>query len=417
MKDEKGGPPRIRNEEFLKRQKRLHNEMEKAHISAIFMMAYDARYMTGYDPLLELVAYVQLINGDKFLFPGPECITLAESQAKGIPRKNIVMTSDTMISGEGYPYAERQMKPLSEIFGAYKKLKWGVVDPMGLPAGIYQSLKKTVGNFKDVTDILLDMRAIKSEAEIALMEYSYNLAGKALIAGRKAAQPGATGHEIARVMSQVFWRGGVRQLSEIFMANSGPETGPCLNFVSDRKVREGELVILDVGGVYKGYYSDTARTFIAGDKLDKKAVEALQVAHEARRAAFEKIGPGVAGADVDKAARSIVEKRYRTAMTYQVAHSVGTAHCEPPHCQPVGPFKRLICKPGMVFAMDIGLWNLNLGGNKVRSYTGGIRLEDGVLITEKGARRLTPPQPDDQDRLVEHICRGDRPVTPTAYLK
>lgn len=404
MKENKSGAPQIQEREFLQRQKKLHEQMEKARISAIFMMGYDARYMTGYDPLLEQVAYVQLINGDKFLFPGPECITLAEAQARGVPRKNIVMSSDTMIGGEGYPYAAKKMKPLSEILAKYRKLKWGVVDPMGLPAGIYESLERTFsGNFKDATEILLNMRAIKSTHEIALMTYSYRLAGKALIAGRKAAKPGGTGNSIAGAMAKVFWRGGVRQLSEIFMANSGPETGPCLNFVTDRHVRNGELVILDVGGVYKGYYSDTARTFISGDKTDKKAVEALKVAHEARRAAFQKIGPDVAGADVDMAARKIIEKYHKTAMTYQVAHSVGLAHCEPPHCQPVGPFKYLVCKPGMVFAMDIGLWGLKLGGSgKIPPYIGGIRIEDGVLISERGAKRLTTPQPDDPDRAVEH---------------
>ena len=398
----KNGPPKISKKEFLARQARLQKEMKEARMDAVFMMGYDARYMTGYDPLLETVAYAQFINGDKYLFPGPECVTLAESQVKGVPRKNIVMTSDTMIGGEGYPYAEKKMKPLAEILGKYKKLKWGVVDPMGLSAGIYRSLKRALGGFADASDILLDMRAVKSVAEIALMEYSYRLAGKAMIAGRKASKPGTTGAEVARVMADVFWKGGVRQLSEIFMANSGPETGPCLNFPSERKIRKGELVILDVGGVYKGYYSDTARTFIAGDKIDKKAVEALNVAHEAREGAFEKIGPGVAGADVDKVARKIIERRYKTAMTYQVAHSVGVAHCEPPHCQPVGPFKKLVCRPGMVFAMDVGMWSLKLGGGRFPSYEGGIRLEDGVLITKHGAKRLTPPQPDDPDRKVEH---------------
>lgn len=389
--------------EFIRRQKLLGKLMNKAGFDAVFMLGYNARYMSGYNPLLEDVAYVQTGNGDKFLFPGPECRTLALIEAKGIPKNNILMTSDTMISGEGYPYVLNEMKPLKDILSKYKKLRWGVVGAGGLPADLHASLKKALGKFQDASDLLMGMRKIKSPEEIKIMRACYKIAGKAMAAGYKAAQPGARGFEVAGAMAGVFYSEGVKMLSEIFMANSGPETEPCLNRPSARNMKSGEFVIIDVGGILHGYYSDTARTFICGGKRDKKTEDALKVAYEAFDAAFRAMGPGVAGADADRAARSIVEKHFPTGMVYQIAHSVGIEHCEGPHCQPVGPFKDLVLEPGMVFALDAGIWGIPVGGsNGMSKYTGGIRLEDGVLITENGAERLTPQFPADPPLTRKH---------------
>jgi len=393
----------VSEKEFLQRQNRLGKLMEKEGFDAVFMLGYNARYMSGYNPLLENVAYVQTANGDKFLFPGPECRTLALADAKGIPEKNILITSDTMISGEGYPYVLDEMQPLSKILAKYRKLKWGIVDAGGLPADMYFSLESALGNFKDASHLLMKMRRIKSPEEIAIMRECYRIAGKAMAEGYRAAQPGALGYEVARAMAAVFYSEGVQQLSEIFMANSGPETEPCLNRPSARKIKSGEYVIVDVGGVLHGYYSDTARTFIAGSKSDRKSADSLKVAYEAFEAAFCAMGPGVRGKDVDKVARSIIEKHFPTNMVYQIAHSVGVEHCEGPHCQPVGPFVELVLEPGMVFALDTGIWGIPLGGsNGVPKYVGGIRLEDGVLITEDGAERLTPRFPTDPHLTRRH---------------
>ncbi len=398
----------LSNREYLSRQKRLGKLMEREKLDAIFMLGYNARYMSGYNPLLEDVAYVQTAEGDKFLFPGPECRTLALVEAKGIPKKNILMTSDTMISGEGYPYVLDQMKPLKNILKKYRRMRWGVVDAGGLPADMYFSLKEALGKFSDESDLLMELRRVKSPEEIAIMRESYRIAGKALVAGYNAAQPGVLGFEVAQSMAEVFYSEGVQMLSEIFMANSGPETEPCLNRPSARRIKSGEYVIVDIGGVLHGYYSDTARTFIAGSKRDLKSRDALEVAYEAFDAAFCAMGPGTHGADVDKVARKIVERHFPTGMVYQIAHSVGVEHCEGPHCQPVGPFTDLVLEPGMVFALDAGIWGITLGGSSgVPKYKGGIRLEDGILITENGAERLTPSFPaDPKITRVHHRPKG-----------
>jgi Xaa-Pro aminopeptidase len=396
-------PDPLPESEFLERQQRLLALMQDNHIEGILLFGANARYISGYNPLLEEVALTMLSDGQKFLFPGPECLTLAFQQAKGFGEDRILMTSDTMISGEGYPYDVDKMKPLSEILEPYKALKWGVADLGNIPKSMLDNLTKALGELLDATELLEQLRRIKSPLEIEQMRASYLASSIALNEGIKLACPGIAEYEIAGQMAKMVYAFGIQQLSEVFMVASGPNTAPCISRPSTRELVDGDLLILDIGAVLNGYYSDTGRTIVVGNRRDPKTINALRVAHEAFEAAFQKMGPGVSGKEVDKVARQIVEKYYPANMTYQIAHSVGVTHCESPHCQPVGPYTNLVLEPGMVFALDLGIWNIELGGaNGVPGYVGGIRLEDGVVITSTGAERLTVGLVSDPPRETKH---------------
>lgn len=130
----------------------------------------------------------------------------------------------------------------------------------------------------------------------------------------------------------------------------------------------GNWFVIDIGVVCEGYYSDNARTIIAGNRKPERLVRLIEVATKAQKETIKVMRPGVKGYEVDRVARSMVEKEgYGKNLIAGPVHGVGLSHCEKPMC---GPTSQIVLQEGMTFAVDLGLWNLPYGG---------VRIEDGAL--------------------------------------
>ncbi len=378
-------PKPIPEEEFKQRISTIQRKLREEGLDALFMAGDEfnqanIRYVSDYNPVLEFAGVIIPAEAEPVLLVGPECEALAKRKSK---IKKMEVCSDLIIPGEEYPNSV--MIPLGEIFKGIKKEvkidKWGVVDIDVMPTFVLRTLYQIMGedNIVDASHILADMRAVKSPNEIALIRQAYLTASRGLEVGVKNAKPGKKEFEVATEIAYSMRKEGVEQLSHVFMVASGVETIPALSRPSWKEIQDGEFVIIDLGAVYEGYYSDTARTFIAGKKRDRELVRIIDVACEAIDAALKFMRPGVKGCEVDKAGREVIDKYgYQKYMLYQIAHSVGLQHCEGPHCQPSD--NGLVLQEGMIFALDLGLFNFPFGG---------MRMEEGVLITEDGHEILT----------------------------
>jgi len=157
---------------------------------------------------------------------------------------------------------------------------------------------------------------------------------------------------------------------------SGPNTRPILARSTFRKIASDDLVLLTVAPRYEGYHAAIGRLVLVGDP-GPTVRDALDAAIRAQVACADLLRPGVEGRVIEAEGRRIVsEAGLGEAFLYSGLHSVGVIEFEPPI---FGPSSPAVLKPNMVISIDIPMFN---------TAWGGLRVEDGYLITEDGCERL-----------------------------
>jgi Xaa-Pro aminopeptidase len=146
--------------------------------------------------------------------------------------------------------------------------------------------------------------------------------------------------------------------------------------MSERTIEDGDMVVLDFGGLQDGYGSDTTRTVHVGEPTDEER-EVFQVVRRAQQAAFEAVRPGIACQEIDRVARKVItDAGYGERFIHRTGHGIGLTTHEPPYM--VEGETRLL-EPGMCFSIEPGIY---LPGRF------GVRIEDIVTVTDDGGRRL-----------------------------
>jgi len=144
----------------------------------------------------------------------------------------------------------------------------------------------------------------------------------------------------------------------------------------ERKLRKGDMVILDYGARWKGYCSDITRTIALG-KPDEKLVEIYEVVKDAQERAFQAVRKGVKAREIDGTARRVIgEAGYGKYFTHRTGHGLGLDVHEEPY---IGPDGEVVLENGMTFTIEPGIYVPGLGG---------VRIEDDVVVEGKG-KKLT----------------------------
>jgi len=226
---------------------------------------------------------------------------------------------------------------------------------------------------EDRTQLLPAMRAVKSPAELALIERAVAATAAGFTAGLRAIRPGLREADIERVITATF-----RELDSepAFEPIVGAGSNAAVLHYQDSEavVKEGDLIVIDYGAAYGGYASDVTRTFPASGRFTAEQREVYEVVLEANLAAIAAAGPGATFTEVDAAARAVIEKAgYGDAFIHGTSHNVGI---EVHDVTPDGPLQA-----GMVITVEPGIYLPDKGF--------GVRIEDDVLITETGSRDLT----------------------------
>ncbi|WP_428935633.1 M24 family metallopeptidase [Streptomyces sp. ACT015] len=226
-----------------------------------------------------------------------------------------------------------------------------------------------------LTEALPMLRAVKDAAELELMAAAGAAADAAFEEIRTVPFAGRRESEVGADLAGLLRRFGHAQVDFTIVA-SGPNGANPHHEVGDRVIEDGDMVVLDFGGLKDGYGSDTSRTVHVGEPDDEeRAVH--DIVRAAQEAGFRAVRPGAACQDVDRAARQVIaDAGYGEYFIHRTGHGIGVTTHEPPYMIE-GEEQPLV--PGMCFSVEPGIY---LPGRF------GVRIEDIVTVTEDGGRRL-----------------------------
>jgi len=254
------------------------------------------------------------------------------------------------------------------------------VEPIRLRFLEMNYLQQAAPNAKFVgaEGLFSELRLCKDEVEIEKMLKAIRIAQDGLSATLPMIKVGVSEQAIAsELVINMFRLGSEPELPFAPIVAGGPNSANPHATPTDRKVQNGDLLVIDWGATYEGYCSDLTRTFAIG-KVDDELhtiYETVKAANEAGRAAG---APGQVAGVVDHAARAVIEKAgYGKYFTHRTGHGLGMDAHEEPYM--FGESQQVL-KTGMVYTVEPGIY---LPGH------GGVRIEDNIVVTPEGARTLT----------------------------
>lgn len=195
---------------------------------------------------------------------------------------------------------------------------------------------------------------------------------------------GRTEREVSWTVELALHGAGFERPAFETIVASGPNAARPHHRASDRRITDGDLVVVDFGGVLDGYAVDMTRTVAVG-RVPAAEHSWIGAVAEAQQAAIDAAAPGVLPSAIDTAARAALARHgLAEAFVHGTGHGLGLDVHERPTIGPRGDHDGPIA-PGMVFTVEPGVY---VAGR------GGVRIEDDVVVTTTGVERLTGAPPD-----------------------
>ena len=259
-------------------------------------------------------------------------------------------------------------------------------------------------SLKDVSSAVGTLRAIKSPGELALMQKAIEPSIDAQLAAMKMMRPGLYEYQLAARMVEIHAEAGCETEAYSPIVGTGFNSTVLHYNKLDRRIEDGDMVLMDVAGQYSGYASDITRTIPANGKFTPRQREIYEIVLGAQNAAMEALKPGMTlggqgSTSLQKIAMDYIDshgkdKEGRSLGRYYIhglSHHVGLdVH------DPSGPPRPL--EPGMVVTIEPGIY--------IPEENLGVRIEDDVLITPTGYKQLTARLPRSPDEIEKIMAEG-----------
>ncbi len=231
---------------------------------------------------------------------------------------------------------------------------------------------------KPVERELVSIRAHKMPDEVDAMRRAIAISEAALKQLLTEIKPGMTEKAIASRLEALMTEGGGDGVAFDTLVQTGPNSASPHGSTTQRPLQPGEFLLIDYGCKVDGYPADITRTVCIGAPTAEMQTiyDTVLRANEAAKAAAK---PGVPCAQVDRAARQVIEDAgYGQYFIHRTGHGLGLDTHEPVP-QIAGNIEDPL-EPGMVFTIEPGIYVPGLGG---------VRIEDNVLVTDTGVEILT----------------------------
>jgi Xaa-Pro aminopeptidase len=261
---------------------------------------------------------------------------------------------------------------------------------------------------KDASSALGTLRSIKSPGELELIQKAVDPSVDAQLAAMKMVRPGLYEYQVAAKMVEVHDYAGCE--TEAYAPIVGTNINSTVLHYNklDRRIEDGDIVLMDVGGQYSGYASDITRTVPANGKFTARQREIYEIVLGAQNAALAALKPGMTlgGKDASTSLQKIAMDYIDSHGKDLEGHSLGRyyIHGLSHHVglnvhDPAGPnFGTRPLEPGMVITIEPGIY---IPEEKL-----GVRIEDDVLITADGNKLLTARLPRSPDEIEKIMAEG-----------
>lgn len=313
------------------------------------------RYLTNFTG--EEAQLILTSSGERYLLSDSRFKEQIKAQAPG--EMTVIMKRD---------YEVNEISKILKKLGLSKVL----VEGEYTSAIDYQKLQELNPQitFEICQELIEQVRNVKDELEIATLRRAIEISMESFKEILPMLKPGVQEREIGAKLDYLFKVHGGDGPSFDTIIASGVRSAWAHGVASDKRLKEGELIVIDFGSFYHGYAADITRTVALG-KVEPELHKIYKIVHEAQRRGIEAAVAGNTGFDVDKAARDyITEQGYGQYFGHGIGHGIGLEIHE--LCQPALPFKKQVLIDNMVHTVEPGIYLPDKGG---------VRIEDDVLIS------------------------------------
>lgn len=347
---------------------RAEAAMAAAGVDALLLgPGADLRYLTGYHalPLERLTLLAARADGEHTLVVPALERPRAEDAAlpAGVALVDYAETAD--------PYALVS----AALRGRGAGLRLGVGDRLwstfllGLQAALPDA------SWVTASTVMRELRMRKTPAEVDKLRRAGQAIDRVHAGVSALLRPGRTEAEVGRDIAERIVAEGHETVNFVIVA-SGPNGASPHHETGERRLGEGDAVVVDIGGTLDGYCSDCTRNYLVGPEPDGYA-DAHDALESAQRAAVDAVRPGATAEQVDAAARDLLDAAgYGPWFVHRTGHGIGLEEHEDPYI--VAGNDRVL-EPGMAFSIEPGVY---LPGRF------GLRIEDIVVVTPDGCERL-----------------------------
>jgi Xaa-Pro aminopeptidase len=383
----------------------------------------DFYYLTGFDEPEAIAVVAPSRDEGKFtLFVRPRD---PEHETWEGRRAGVEGAKERYAAEAAFPVAEFREK-ISELINGARTVYYR----LGVRSDLDEVLVKQINEMRtrsrlyvapdSITDpgaILGEMRLVKSDEEIELMQRAADIAAEAHVEAMKAVRPGMMEYEIEALVEYHFRRSGASAPAYGSIVGGGANATILHYKTNEDELRDGDLLLLDAGAEFRGYASDITRTFPVGGRFSEPQREIYEAVLAAQTQCIEMVKPGVTMDELNNRAiriltermvslgllegdveKLIEEKTYRRFFMHGIGHFLGLDVHDAGRYQLEGKSRPL--PVGVVITVEPGLYVAEDAEGAPDKYRGiGVRIEDDVLVTADGHRVLTSKVP----KLIDEI--------------
>ena len=374
--------------EYKERVQRAAAILQREGIDVLIVNGNEAdyanpRYFSGFWPLFERAGVAIAANGEAALMVGPESAIFGADRNK----LDKIFVLKAYREGADPSYPELKADTFHDVFKAIgvsgEKLRIGVASFLDTSVTIYNAIVEAFPNAEiiDAGKVMVELRSIKSENELACLREGYRIAELATQQVMKEIHPGMTELQAVGIAQRVVYENGAEYEGLPMYVFSEASTRHAISRSGYREFSKGDIVQLNLSAKIDGYSAAIGYPICLG-KLEGQRRDIVQFCREAHAWTEKQVKAGVWAADIAKNFyKYFVDNGYEKNFVYGPLHGTGIIEVEAPWCETSSEY---FLQPNMCYQVD----------TYISSDTFGVRWEKGIAVKEGGYEVLSPEIPE-----------------------